>query len=84
MVRKPQRSPDTQIERRFNASYTTVWPGAQPPIVDLDPVLDLKGTAMWFSAKGLDVPVLQALLRVNEKVVLGPTAQAFISQLRLR
>lgn len=38
---------------------------------------------MGFSAKGLEVVILQTLLYVSDKVVLGPTAQAFISQLRL-
>lgn len=83
MIRKPQQSPNTQIGWRFNALYATVRPGAQPTPVDLNPALHLKGTAMRFSAKGLDAVILQSLLYVSDQVTLGPTADAFISQLRL-
>ncbi|EPQ11842.1 Nucleoprotein [Myotis brandtii] len=83
MIRKPQQNPNTQIGRRFSALYSTVKPGVQPPPVDIDPLFDLKETALWLLAKGLDIIIPSTLLEMEDHTPLWPTAKAFISQLKL-
>lgn len=83
MIRKPQKNPMPQVSRRFNALYSTVRPGIQPPTVDLDPVIDFKEAAAWLLMKGLDVVILNTLLAVETHDTVGPTGKAFISQIRL-
>lgn len=83
MVRKPQQNPMSQITRRFNALYATLFPTTQAPAVDLDPALDFRETATWLSSQGLDIIILKSLLFTKDEDLPGPTGRAFVAQLKL-
>nr|KAF6310679.1 hypothetical protein mMyoMyo1_008738 [Myotis myotis] len=83
MICKPQQNPMAQIRRRFSALYSTVKPGVQPPVVDIDPTFDLKAAASWLSSKGLDTIILGSLLNMENHSTVGPTRKAFIAQINL-
>lgn len=81
-VRKPQQNPNSQINKRFNVLHASL-PGVQPPTTDLDPALALREAAIWLSAEGLHVKILNDLLFIEDKDLPGPSAQVFVAQLKL-
>lgn len=83
VARRPQQNPKTQINKRFSALYATMFPNKQAPAIELDPTLDIKGTADWMSQEGLDQKILNILLFIPNDKLSGKTSQAFITQLKL-
>lgn len=83
VARRPQQNPKTQINKRFNALYATMFPTKQAPTIELDPTLDIKETADWMSQEGLDQQVLNILLFMPEDKLPGKTSKAFVTQLKL-
>ncbi|KAK1343062.1 hypothetical protein QTO34_015834 [Cnephaeus nilssonii] len=58
-------------------------PKQATPAIELDPTLDIKGTADWMSQEGLDQKILNFLLFIPNDKLPGKTSKAFITQLKL-
>lgn len=56
-----------------------MFPAAQAPTIDLDPILDFCESVIWISAQGLDVPISKVLLFAKDEDLPGWTARAFVS-----
>lgn len=83
LVRKPQQNPMAQVAKRFNAMYTTVKQGLQPPVVEVNPLFDFKDAAMWLTSAGFGTLIIKSLLELESHSSTGPSGKALIGQVKL-